>query len=130
MIEKSTLYKRAYGAWAGDPRGRVPDYSLCCEEVASRDRWAHFYQCSKKRGHGPDGAYCKQHDPAAAKARREEADTRRRDKWNAARYEWHGRIFFDALLKIAEGHNDARGLAQEIIDKFKAGEMRPSSQHE
>lgn len=124
MTQRSKLYKKSYGAWAGFPSGHAPDYSRCCEEVCSNERWPKFYQCAKKRGHGPDGAYCKQHDPAAAKARKAAANTRARAKWNESRYETHGRTFFDALLKIAEGHNDARGLAQEVIENFRKGEAR------
>ena len=124
LLEQSSLYKKAYGAWAGFPSGHEPDHSRCCAEVWSRERWARAYQCTKKRGHGPDGAYCKQHDPAVAKARSEAASARSKAKWNAGRYGKHGSTFFDALLKIAEGHNDARGLAQETIDRFKSGEYR------
>jgi hypothetical protein len=122
-------YQKAYGAWAGLPKGNPPDYSRCCEEVHSRDRWTKFYQCTKPRGHGPDGAYCKQHDPAAVQARRTASDARWNEKWNAERYQWHARSFFDALVKIAEGHNDARGLAQEVIAEFKSGE-RPTTRTE
>lgn len=74
MTEKSPLYKDKYGAWAGDPQGRAPNYMRCCENVYSRERWGRFYQCTRPRGHGPDGAYCKQHDPAAKLKR---ADLRR-----------------------------------------------------
>jgi len=35
------------------------------------------------------------------------------------RYEWHGKTFFAAIKQIADGHNDARGLAQEVVDKFE-----------
>jgi hypothetical protein len=124
VLERSALYKKSYGAWAGFPQGHPPDLARCCEEVCSRERWTRFYQCTKPRGHGPDGAYCKQHDPSVADARRKAADARGMAKWNARRYEWNGRTFFDALLKIAEGHNDARGLAQEVVENFKKGEYR------
>lgn len=123
-LECSPLYKKSYGAWAGFPSGHKPDLSRCCEGVWSRERWARQYQCTKPRGHGPDGAYCKQHDPAVAEARKAAVDARDKAKWNAARYGTHGRTFFNALLKIAEGHNDARGLAQEVLATFKAGEYR------
>lgn len=124
VIEKSSLYKAEYGAWAGFPKGHAPDHTRCCEQVFPNERGALHHQCSKPRGHGPDGAYCKQHDPEAVKARSAANATRSRDKWNNERYRWHGHTFFDALLKIAEGHNDARGLAQEVIDEFKKGEHR------
>jgi|HubBroStandDraft_3_1064219.scaffolds.fasta_scaffold83973_3 hypothetical protein len=122
VMEKSSLYPKSYGAWAGNPKGCAPDFTRCCAQVWSRERFARHYQCNKPRGHGPDGAYCKQHDPAVAKARRAAADERSRAQWNNRRYEWHGRAFFDVLVKIADGHNDARGLAQEAIDDFKKDE--------
>ncbi len=49
---------RRYGQWAGDPQGRAEDKTRCVEEV--HQGW-HFYQCQRKRGHGPLGEYCKQH---------------------------------------------------------------------
>lgn len=124
IVERSKLYPKAYGKWAGSPEGQKPDYSRCCQEVWSRERWSRHYQCQKKRGHGPDGAYCKQHDPAAAKAREDATCARWNAKWNKERYEMYGRTFFDALVKIAEGYNDARGLAQEVVENFRAGERR------
>jgi hypothetical protein len=122
VIEKSEHYDEKYGAWAGFPQGHKPDFTRCCETVWNRERFSRHYQCTKPRGHGPDGAYCKQHDPAAVKARDEASRARHNAKWNKERYQWYGRTFFDALVKIAEGHNDARGLAQEVIDEFKRGE--------
>lgn len=120
---KNDLYKDGYGKWSGNPKGHAPDYTLCCEEVWERNmRWSRAYQCSKKRGHGPDGAYCKQHDPDVVKARQEKSEKRAREKINKERYKLYGRTFFDALEKIANGHNDARGLAQEVIADFKEGE--------
>lgn len=124
MIEKSPLYPKAYSDWAGNPKGNPPDYSLCCESVWPNDRFPIPHQCRKKRGFGPDGAYCKQHDPAAKKSRQAASEARWNQKWNTERYQIHGRTFFDALVKIADGHNDARGLAQEVIATFKNGERQ------
>ena len=122
MTEPSQHYPEAYGTWAGNPKGIAPDFKRCCAVVYEREsRWPRPYQCQKARGHGPDGAYCKQHDPAAKEARRAASNARYREKYNRERYQWYGREFFDVLKKIADGHNDARGLAQETIDKFNAG---------
>jgi len=121
--EKSPLYPDKYGAWAGFPRGNKPDYARCCERVfGDRSSPPGGHQCQRPRGHGPDGAYCKQHDPDAVKARNAASTARYNEKRNRERYQWYGREFFDALVKIAEGHNDARGLAQQVIDDFKKGE--------
>jgi hypothetical protein len=123
MTERSTLYPKKYGTWAGYPQGNPPNYGLCCERIFGALGSPGGHQCNRKRGHGPDGAYCKQHDPEAVKARRIAASARYNAEMNEARYGWNGRKFYAALVEIAEGHNDARGLAQEVIDQFKK-EMR------
>ena len=115
-------YKNKYGAWAGNPEGHAPDLARCCEEVWSNERWPRATQCSRKRGHGPDGAYCKQHDPEAVKARQAASDAKYNAEFNKRRYELHGRKFFDVLKVIADGHNDPRTLARETIDEFMKGE--------
>jgi len=54
---------RRYGQWAGSEQGQPEDVTKCIEEVwpsARRGGWI-SYQCNRKRGHGPDGLYCKQH---------------------------------------------------------------------
>ena len=51
---------RVYGAWVGDPAGVPEDRARCIEKVQDSTGW-HFYQCSRKRGYGKDGEYCKQH---------------------------------------------------------------------
>lgn len=51
---------RKYGIWAGNPKGIPEDKTRCIKEVYDSTGW-HAYQCKKKRGHGPDGLYCKQH---------------------------------------------------------------------
>lgn len=117
VLEKSPLYKKSYGVWAGLPTGHAPDYAQCCEEVWSRERWSKHYQCSKPRGYGPDKAYCKQHDPQIVKARQEASAARSEQKWQQRLLEIYGHTFYETLVKIADGHNDARGLAQEVIKK-------------
>jgi hypothetical protein len=43
-----------YGTWADNP-------TRCIEQVwPSGGTWIP-HQCCRKRGHGPDGLYCKQH---------------------------------------------------------------------
>lgn len=49
-----------YGCWAGNPKGVAEDTEDCIEEVWSEVSWIP-YQCSRKRGYGPDKLYCKQH---------------------------------------------------------------------
>lgn len=50
--------ERTYGV-----NGCPEDVVCCIEKVYPPGRWMSSKQCSRKRGHGPDGLYCKQHDP-------------------------------------------------------------------
>lgn len=117
---KNDLYPKSYGAWAGNPKGHAPDYERCVATVKGAG-W-HYCQCSKKRGYGPDEAYCKQHDPAVIEARVQKKLERYHQRWNQERYKIHGPTFYAALKKIADGHNDPRTLAKEIIEEFHKGE--------
>ena len=122
---KNDLYPDAYGKWAGRPLGARPDYERCCEQIYIRmGVGGQFSQCSRKRGHGPDEAYCKTHDPAAVAARAQASTEAYIAKSNGERYRWHGPTFYHALKQIAEGHNDARGLAQQVLADFHAGERK------
>ena len=51
---------RVYDKSSLNPRGNREDVTRCISEVSDGTHW-HFLQCSRKRGHGPDGLYCKQH---------------------------------------------------------------------
>ena len=50
---------RVYDKWGGNPKGTPEDTTRCIKGVS--DGRFHSYQCSRRRGHGPDGLYCKQH---------------------------------------------------------------------
>jgi hypothetical protein len=116
-----TNYRAVYGEWAGRPQGSKPDLTRCCESVYSRGIWVSS-QCANKNGHGPDGEYCKTHDPgrvaeknAAAKLK---SDTEWAIKMAKNKLDRAAPSFLAALRLIAEGHNDARGLAAEAIKDF------------
>lgn len=50
---------RIYNQWSGNLKGVSEDLARCIVEV-----WPSRglpYQCCRKRGHGADGLYCKQH---------------------------------------------------------------------
>ena len=108
MTEDNALYPEKYGAW------QRPDYSRCCEEVSANGSWWGA-QCSRKRGYGPHGAYCKQHDPEAVKARRDEAAAVYREKRRRRLIESYGPRFHAALKKIAAGADDPVSIAAEAI---------------
>lgn len=61
--------ERRYGAWAGNPKGKAEDPTRCIKEVWPVDFGMIPYQCFRKRGHGPDGLYCKQHAAMEEKRR-------------------------------------------------------------
>ena len=52
---------RRYGCWAGDEKGTPEDVTRCVKEIWSRPHTFVSGQCSRKRGYGPGGLYCKQH---------------------------------------------------------------------
>lgn len=54
--------QRRYGCWAGKPEGDREDLNCCAESVSgSLMSGMISKQCSRKRGHGHNGEYCKQH---------------------------------------------------------------------
>ncbi|MFC3724447.1 hypothetical protein [Neoaquamicrobium sediminum] len=112
-------YKAAYG----DHGKTAPDFERCCVEVTRYiGNWPHYGQCARKRGHGPDGAYCKQHDPEKVEARKAVSDEREKAAYNKQRLEWAGPRFFKVLEQIADGHNDPRTLAHEAIAAYRPKE--------
>ena len=50
--------KHRYNSWAGNPNGTKYDPFRCAYEVPSNFL---FYQCSRRKGYGPNKLYCKQH---------------------------------------------------------------------
>lgn len=56
-------FQKGYGRYM-----TAPDYGRCAHDVAEGYTSG---QCARKNGHGPHGAFCKQHDPDARAARRE-----------------------------------------------------------
>jgi hypothetical protein len=88
--------------------------------VSTNERWPKYHQCSRKRGFGPDGLYCKQHDPAAEKERRQ-TSAERWGKEQRKRMAPYRRVDIArrALLAIAEGVNDARAAAAEALKQME-----------
>lgn len=60
MIPHGKDGKRRYGCWAGEPAGKPEDMDRCIEAVRPQGRYISV-QCSRKRGHGFLGNFCKQH---------------------------------------------------------------------
>jgi len=122
MEQSNALYKDKYGDWAGNTAGSKPDFKRCCEEVSDYSTgWPRYHQCSKPRGHGPGLAYCKIHDPAAKKAREEKSQRKHDIESNKWRTERFSSRFLAVLRQIAEGHNDPRTIAKEVIAEYESG---------
>lgn len=51
---------RIYGRGAGNEQGTPEDTTRCIVSVAQHGGFL-YAQCSRKRGHGPESLYCKQH---------------------------------------------------------------------
>ena len=116
------MHKERYGAWAGNNAGRKADLSRCCESVYSHGSRISS-QCSRKSGHGPGGAYCKQHDPKEVKRRL----ATNQYKYDLQNYNARMRRLSETLpiiKAIAEGHNDPRSLCQKWLDE-KAEMLTP-----
>lgn len=124
MTRDNSAYKKNYGRV-----GRGPDFERCAKSVW-HDHSRSSHQCSRKRGHGPGEAYCKQHDPVAIKAkedaRRAEWDRkaeRRRVQRARALMQTDGYAkAVEFMQLISEGHNDPRALAAEWLADFATGE--------
>lgn len=86
-------------------------------------RFGDFKQCTRKAV--VDGCWCKQHDPAAIRKRDLEKQKEEKLQNQIESRRWwfkaRGEKFYDALKAIADGHNDARQLAKEVLEK--AGEV-------
>lgn len=68
-----------YGGGFLNPRSPYQE-GRCAYEVWEKGRAPTAHQCQRKNGHGPEGLFCKLHDPAAIDARQEEAMRRYREK--------------------------------------------------
>lgn len=67
------------------------------------------------------GDYCNVHDPEKVAKKEAEREAIAKVSWARRRKEIHGAAFYKALEEIAEGHNDPRALANEVLDKFDNG---------
>lgn len=101
-----------YGQWAGNPKGTPEDPRRCISLVYS-GRAMTSAQCSRKRGFGPGGLYCKQHDPATISAKAEASEAKYAAEREKLTQGLHDRIvgrrlreanaeMYDYLLKTQE----------------------------
>lgn len=115
----SSFHEKKYGDWAGNPVGIKPDPERCCESIWTKERWSRHQQCGRRRGFGPEKAYCKQHDPDAVAARKAVAEEKYQKEHERDQIKWSAQRLFAALCKIADGDNDPRATAAEAIKGLK-----------
>ena len=114
---KSDEFKAAYSSGYGRYSNEKPDFDRCSKAVRYGGAWGGSKQCTRKNGHGPHGAYCKQHDPIAVRAKSAAESAKLRAKWaEDSRNREFETNCKDAVRQIAAGHNDPRGLCQGLID--------------
>lgn len=119
---RDTIMPRA-PYYSKGPRGRA-----CCVHVFSGARHdVRGHRCGKiaavtETVNGEDRDFCAFHaSPAVAKresalkAKWDAEDAARKARWAAADLGRHAPKLRDALQQIAAGHNDARGLAEEVL---------------
>lgn len=117
-------YRDKYGAWAGQPYGRKPDFTKCAESVCGNGRGEIPHQCRSKAKFDPDEngnpTTCRIHSEAYVAEKRRVA----REKHEAAmaknRIKWNANKFHAALVEIAAGHNDPRALAAEVLARLES----------
>ena len=98
----------AAGVRVYHPDGIEEDKTRCAESVYSGGREMCFYQCSRKRGFGPEGIYCRQHNPAAVAARKKEADRRAYLRWYLP-------------LKISAAKSEVVAAARQLVREGRKG---------
>ncbi len=136
FTELTSFHKRRYGMDRFNPQGTSSaDPARCAKGVRNSGAlWGRQDQCTRKRGHGPEQAYCAQHDPErraareAARREKEEEDfeaqqakvnaslARRTMIWLAAP------AMKDALQRIRDGVDDPREIAAEALRGLEGGE--------
>ena len=120
---KRPEYRQSYGHWFSPVK---PDFDRCCVEIWNSGRGAAPTQCSHKANSDPDylglPTRCKAHSRAAEAARKAKSDAKyraEREAWNRRdRQERAMRAALALVIKIAAGHNDPRGAAQDLLTEF------------
>lgn len=110
----SSHHSKTYGRYE-----HFADPSRCAERVYEKGGWGHNHQCRRARGHGPEKAFCRQHDPDAVKAREAKRQANEAAKFEVWRRQNWGPQFADALKAIARGADDPAALARDVLAKAR-----------
>ena len=106
---------RIYGRWAGNKKGYPEDPAKCIESVTDGFNSG---QCTRKRGKGPDGLYCGQHNPDAIKAKKAAANAverRRQERSEAYTLLVHHRLEVAEAAKIAVRNAEGMEALQKAV---------------
>lgn len=119
-----------FSPWAprftnADPTQYAKDGTCCATIFGDRcDSWRCNRKASTTREHrGAVYGVCRQHSAESETARREKRDAEYRAQAEQRKHRWDAEVrareFKDACVaaikEIAAGHNDARGLALEVL---------------
>lgn len=92
----------------------------CCASVHQTHGWG-FAQCARIGKFKDNGGlwWCAQHEPENAAKRKAETAARQDAAYKKSQREWRygsrGIMLRNALREIANGHNDPRSLAVEVL---------------
>lgn len=100
-------YRRAYNT------------QKCACEVYEPGRVRLSKQCTRKPGFGPDGLYCKQHDPAEIARRRKASMDKYNAKMKRERPQWYAGEML-ALLKEAPELEDVQAVRIDWLNRRNA----------
>lgn len=120
---KRPEYHQGYGHWFSEQR---PDFERCCVEVWGTGRDSRPSQCAYKAATDPDytgkPTRCLTHSRAKIAERKAASDAKyaaERARWGQADRDRKARDAALALIiQIADGHNDPRGAAQDLLIQF------------
>ena len=91
---------------------RPEDPTRCVEQVWPNERGPIPYQCQRKRGYGPKGEWCKQHDPTRIARTQDEAQAQRKEREAASN-----------AVRV-EGKRLARALGVKADVEYREGAVR------
>lgn len=116
-LEQARQYR--YNTWAGNPNGHPYIEGRCCESVWEKGRGALSYQCKRENGFGPEGLYCKQHDPAAIEEKRKKQSEKWDRELDIERTKWAFLAcradIISLLQELSErGNSKAKDILKEI----------------
>lgn len=108
-------YRKSYGRYGTT----APDLDRCAAKVSNGVFGSN--QCTRKNGFGPHGAWCKQHDPDARKAKSDARAEKWREEYNDKdRLRKATEALQIALATIANGCDDPQGLAADVMAELNA----------